>query len=166
MLSGSTWTTLPSVAASLTYRWMIRANVVAPQLHYNILEDGEVIASNVEGTEYVVYSYDPSACYQVSTICENGMESNPSECSSVGINDVENNSTFEVYPNPVHETVNVSTTMDVQKVEVLNYLGQVIFSQNITNNNFSLNVANYADGVYFIRISGNDGIATQKLIKK
>ena len=166
MLSGSTWTTLPSVASSLTYRWMIRANVVAPQLHYNILEDGEVIASNVEGTEYIVYSYDPSACYQVSTICENGMESNPSECSSVGINDVENNSTFEVYPNPVHETVNVSTTMDVQKVEVLNYLGQVIFSQNTTNNNFSLNVANYADGVYFIRISGNDGIATQKLIKK
>ncbi len=56
--------------------------------------------------------------------------------------------------------------MDVQKVEIMNYLGQVIFSQNITNNNFTLNVANYADGVYFIRISGNDGIATQKLVKK
>ena len=91
----------------------------------------------------------------------------PSTCAiAVGIDNVNSTTSFEVYPNPAHETVNVSTTMDVQKVEIMNYLGQVIFSQNTTNNNFTLNVANYADGVYFIRLSGNDGIATQKLIKK
>lgn len=166
MLASGTWTNLPTIAESLTYNWQIRATVVAPDLHYNILEDDEIIANNISGTEYVVASYDPSACYQVATVCENGMVSNPSDCISVGINNVDNNTTFEVYPNPAHETVNVTTTMDVQKVEVLNYLGQVIYSQNTTNNNFTLNVANYADGVYFIRLSGNDGIATQKLIKK
>lgn len=147
--------------------WAIKANAIAPSLQYNILEDGMVIASGVEDAEYTISPFSTSSCYQVVTICENGEVSNPSSCATiVAINDVNNNNSFEVYPNPAHETVNVSTTMDIQKVEIMNYLGQVIFSQNTTNNNFTLNVANYADGVYFIRISGNDGIATQKLIKK
>ena len=147
---------------------MVKALVQAPDLSYNVLADGTPIATDIEESEYVVSPYDPTACYQVTTICENGQISDPSACATAasGINDVNNSTSFEVYPNPAHETVNVSTTMDVQKVEIMNYLGQVIFSQNTTNNNFTLNVANYADGVYFIRLSGNDGIATQKLIKK
>ena len=167
MYFNSDWGTLLEASSSLNYNWAIRANVVAPDYHYNVLEDGMVIASNISDAEYIVSPYDPTACYQVQTICENGQISANSSCATgVGIDNVESNLTFTVYPNPAHETVNVSTTMDVQKVEVLNYLGQVIFSQNTTNNNFTLNVANYADGVYFIRLSGNDGIATQKLIKK
>lgn len=166
MYFNSGWGNLTSAGVA-GYNWMIRANVVAPDLHYNVLADGMVIASNLDEATYVVSPYDPNTCYQVVTICENGQLSSPSECAEiVGINDVNASNSFEVYPNPAHETVNVSTTMDVQKVEVMNYLGQVIFSQNTTNNNFTLNVSNYADGVYFIRISGNDGIATQKLIKK
>ena len=166
MYFNSEWSTLTGASASLVYNWMIRATVVAPDLHYNILEDGQVIASNLEEAEYVISPYSANSCYQVVTICENGEVSSPSECA-VGINDVySNNASFEVYPNPAHETVTVSTTMNAQKVEVLNYLGQVIYSHNVTGNNFTLNVANYADGVYFIRLTGDEGIATQKLIKK
>ena len=166
MYFNSNWSNL-TTAGVAGYNWMIRANVVAPDYHYIVLEDGIEIASGIDDAEYVVSPYDINACYQVQTICENGQISANSACAQPdAINNVESNLSFEVYPNPAHETVNVSTTMDVQKVEIMNYLGQVIFSQNTTNNNFTLNVANYADGVYFIRLSGNDGIATQKLIKK
>ena len=162
----SSWTTLYSAGGGdLNYNWMIRANVVAPNLTYNVLEDGQVIASNLTDAEYIVNPFSANSCYQVVTICENGEISAPSECA-VGINDVDNVASFEVYPNPAHETVTVSTTMNAQKVEVMNYLGQVIYSKNVTGNNFTLNVANYADGVYFIRLTGDEGIATQKLIKK
>ena len=167
MYFNSDWGTLLEASSTLNYNWAIRANVVAPDYHYVVLEDGIEIASGLEDATYVVSPYDPTACYQVQTICENGQISSNSACATPNaINNVESNLSFEVYPNPAHETVNVSTSMDVQKVEIMNYLGQVIFSQNTTNNNFTLNVANYADGVYFIRLSGNDGIATQKLIKK
>jgi hypothetical protein len=149
------------------YCWMIHANVVAPELTYNILEDDEVIAYNVTGAEYTINPFNENYCYQVQTICENGMVSSRSECArEVGINDVDGNASFEVYPNPAHETVTVSTTMNAQKVEILNYLGQVIYSHNVNSNNFTLNVANYADGVYFIRLTSDEGIATQKLIKQ
>lgn len=168
MMHYGDWFALSSIQnGAFNYNWMVRANVVAPDYHYVVLEDGAEIATDIEDAEYIVSPYNPNACYQVQTICENGQVSMPSTCAiAVGIDNVNSTTSFEVYPNPAHETVNVSTTMDVQKVEIMNYLGQVIFSQNTTNNNFTLNVANYADGVYFIRLSGNDGIATQKLIKK
>lgn len=150
--------------------FMIRADVNAPDVTYSVYEDGILIASELSGEDiyengYVVSPYDPTACYQIRTTCENGEVSNVSECA-VGINDVDNVTSFEVYPNPAHETVTVSTTMNAQKVEVLNYLGQVIYSHNVSGNTFTLNVANYADGVYFIRLTGDEGIATQKLIKR
>jgi hypothetical protein len=166
MYFNSDWGTLLEAGSTLNFNWMIRATAIAPDLHYSVLEDGVVIASNLDVAEYVVSPYDLNSCYQVVTTCENGETSNPSSCA-VGINDVyANNASFEVYPNPAHETVTVSTSMNAQKVEVLNYLGQVIYSHNVTGNNFTLNVSNYADGVYFIRLTGDEGIATQKLIKK
>lgn len=167
MFFNNSWTTL--LGAGLDGNWLIRANVVAPELSYTILEDGVPVANNIQESEYILSPFDYNACYQVTTTCENGEVSSPSDCvypSGIGINNVNDAATFEVYPNPAHESVTVSTSMNAQKVEVLNYLGQVIYSSSVSSNNFTLNVANYADGVYFIRLSGDEGIATQKLIKK
>ena len=167
MFFNNSWTTL--LGAGLDGNWLIRANVVAPELSYTILEDGIPVANNIQESEYILSPFDYNACYQVTTTCENGEVSSPSDCvypSGIGINNVNDAASFEVYPNPAHESVTVSTSMNAQKVEVLNYLGQVIYSSSVSSNNFTLNVANYADGVYFIRLSGDEGIATQKLIKK
>lgn len=168
MVLNGEWATLADASASLAgYDWMIRATCEAPGYKYRVLQDGEVIADNLEEAEYIISGYDPSACYKVVTICENGQLSEASSCAhEVAIADVDNAASFSVYPNPASEVVTVSSSMKAQKVEILNYLGQVIYAQEVQNDIFTLNVANYADGVYFIRLTGNEGVATQKLIKK
>lgn len=159
------WTTLSQ--ANLDGDWLIRATTVAPELSYTVLEDGNPIATDIEGGEYIVDNYDPNACYQVVTTCENGEVSEPSECASPrSIANIDNAISFSVYPNPATEVVTVATSQKAQKVEILNYLGQVIYAQEVQNDTFTLNVANYADGVYFIRLTGEEGVSTQKLIKK
>ncbi len=160
------WTTL--LQEGLDGDWLIHGICVAPDLTYTVLEDGTPIATDIEDAEYIVDNYDPSACYQVQTTCENGQVSEPSECAQPGtsIADIDNAIAFSVYPNPATEVVTVATSQKAQKVEILNYLGQVIFAQAVQNNTFTLNVANYADGVYFIRLTGEEGVSTQKLIKK
>lgn len=60
---------------------MVKAQVQAPDLSYTVLADGTPIASGIEESEYVVSPYDPTACYQVTTTCENGQVSNPSNCA-------------------------------------------------------------------------------------
>lgn len=159
------WTTLSQ--AGLDGDWLIRATTVAPELSYTVLKDGNPIATDIEGGEYIVDNYDPNACYQVVTTCENGEVSEPSECASPrSIANIDNAISFSVYPNPATEVVTVATSQKAQKVEILNYLGQVIFAQAVQDNTFTLNVANYANGVYFIRLTGEDGVSTQKLVKK
>lgn len=165
MYFNGSWTTLSQ--AGLDGDWLIHATTVAPELTYSVFEDGELIESGIEGGEYIVDNYDPNACYQVMTTCENGQTSELSECARpVSIANIDNAISFSVYPNPATEVVTVATSQKAQKVEILNYLGQVIFAQAVQDNTFTLNVANYANGVYFIRLTGEDGVSTQKLVKK
>lgn len=166
--SSGEWLTLSGVAASLRYNWAIRANVVPPTVTYSVYQDGELLEDGITDPEYVVSPYDVTSCYTISTTCENGEESEETACvTEVSINNVESaNASFDVYPNPATEVVTVSSTLNAKEVQILNYLGQVIYTQSVSNNVFTLNVANYADGVYFIRLLGDDTIATQKLIKK
>lgn len=147
---------------------IIEAKTIAPDLSYNVLAGSIELAHGLEENTYTVNPYIPGTCYRVTTICENGEVSVTSDCATeaVGIDNVDNATTFEVYPNPAHETVTVSSNMNAYQAEVLNYLGQVIYTQSVSSDTFTLNVANYADGVYFIRLTSNDGIATQKLIKR
>lgn len=166
MYFNGAWTTLSQ--AGLDGDWLIHGICVAPELTYTVLEDGTPIATDIEEAEYIVDNYDPNACYQVQTTCENGQVSEPSECAHPGtsIANIDNAIAFSVYPNPATEVVTVATSQKAQKVEILNYLGQVIYAQAVQNDTFTLNVANYADGVYFIRLTGEEGVSTQKLIKK
>lgn len=166
--SSDEWTSLSNLSASLRYNWAIKANVVPPVVTYAVYEDGELIDDGITDPEYVVSPYDLSACYTIATTCENGEISDQSDCvTPVSIENVESEvASFEVYPNPATEVVTVSSSLNAKEVQVLNYLGQVIYTQTVSSNVFTLNVANYADGVYFIRLVGDDTIATQKLVKK
>ena len=81
MYTNNTWTTLYEVNSLLNYNWMIRANVVAPDLSYTVLQDGMPVASNLENARYVMSPYNMNSCYQVTATCENGQVSNYSACA-------------------------------------------------------------------------------------
>ncbi len=80
-----------------------------------------------------------------------------------GVVEVEKNH-VSIYPNPVQEVLNVSAT-GFDKVEIVNFLGQVIYQNQVTNNNFQINTADFSDGVYFVRLIGENTV-TKKFIKK
>ena len=72
--------------SGLNYNWMIRATVVPNGLTYNVLANGQLVASNVTNTHYLVSPYIPQTegvCYQVVTNCVNGRTSDTSACATV-----------------------------------------------------------------------------------
>jgi serine protease AprX len=81
---------------------------------------------------------------------------------------------FEVYPNPVTDTVVVSPihpdTVSSCFVELVNPLGQVISSKNVDfswyNRNFQSNLTGLSPGVYFIRVLQNDKKYVFKVVKQ
>ncbi len=73
-------------------------------------------------------------------------------------------SEVSIYPNPATSVLNVDAA-GYNQVEVINMLGQVVYSNSISNN-AQINVSDLNNGVYFVRLSGANGTTTQKFIKK
>lgn len=72
-----------------------------------------------------------------------------------------NSERINLYPNPTSDFVNIEIVdMDFQQVKlsIFNNLGQQVYAQNINENKSELqiNVANWSDGVYFIKIENDN----------
>lgn len=76
----------------------------------------------------------------------------------------ENSTSLSIYPNPATTVLNVEAE-GFSTIEMVNVLGQVVYSANATSN-MQINVSNLDNGVYFVRLNGANGTATQKFIKK
>jgi Secretion system C-terminal sorting domain/GEVED domain/MAM domain, meprin/A5/mu/Fibronectin type III domain/CUB domain len=89
----------------------------------------------------------------------------------LGINPVSENVNLNVYPNPNKGlfTLNVNT-IDVNELEikVMNIHGQVVFIKNnfdnISNVNEQIDLSSNANGIYFVTVTSDKGIATHKVI--
>lgn len=81
----------------------------------------------------------------------------------LGIN--ENSSiSFKLFPNPVKNFLEITTSNDVSKIEIFNNLGQKILFKL---NSQIIDVSNIYEGIYFIKITTlNGNILTRKFIKE
>ena len=82
---------------------------------------------------------------------------------AVGINDL-TNSSLSLYPNPANDVVNVVSTNDIKTIEVLNYIGQAIYTnKDINLKSLQFNVSSFQSGVYFVKVTTVSGIKTTKI---
>jgi Secretion system C-terminal sorting domain len=59
---------------------------------------------------------------------------------------------IRIAPNPMQEQVTISADFDIEKVEITNAMGQILFSQNVANQSITINTVAFAKGVYFAKI--------------
>lgn len=87
-----------------------------------------------------------------------------------GINEVENNYSVSLYPNPTSEsaTLSVKGLNEQATIIVTDQQGRVISTSTLTSGqeNSVINTDNLASGVYYIRIQTTNSVRTEKLIKK
>ncbi|HMR47391.1 MAG TPA: M14 family zinc carboxypeptidase [Bacteroidia bacterium] len=82
--------------------------------------------------------------------------------SGVGINNLENN-TFNMYPNPATDLVRIETGGNAENIFVVNALGQLVFTGilNAKQQYYDLNSADFAAGVYVVKIKYRSGAVAQ-----
>lgn len=80
-----------------------------------------------------------------------------------GIND-NTVANVNVYPNPAQEIVNVVSDREMTSVSVVNTLGQVVYTADVNGKNYKLNVANFNNGIYFIRIITENGTINKQIL--
>ncbi len=82
-----------------------------------------------------------------------------------GINELANTN-FSVYPNPATDNILVNNVVKGSTLEVVNALGQVVYSEVISNTKSNVNVANFNNGLYMIRITNGNEVITNTFVKQ
>jgi hypothetical protein len=151
--------------------------------------DSVVIGNNA--SEAALFNWQPSAGLSC-TNCPNPKASptitttytvTKTQCKSVttdvitisvsptGINELNINNAFTLQPNPTNGVLRISTSLDVTQtlndknvtIQLLNSLGQILLSETVNDTTHQLNLQNFAEGIYFVKVSYANG---QSVIKK
>lgn len=130
---------------------------VAPNSVISIDADGEVTAL-AEGTVQVKATSvaDPSL-FTTIDITVSG---------TVNI-DEEQEIVTRIYPNPVIDNLTIEANSPITSIELWDASGKTVFSEkgeDIATK--SISVADLAQGVYFVKVSTEKGVETQKVVKK
>lgn len=113
----------------------------------------------------VAHEFDEAGTYEVCvSVISNGVtytkcDSVTVTCDTLNAGIVNLNSiAFSVYPNPSSSVVIVKATNDASKVKMYNAVGALVMEQSITAGQATLQVAELAKGLYFIRLEDKNGV--------
>ena len=73
---------------------------------------------------------------------------------------------FNYYPNPVKEKLNMTAQEEISSVEVYNILGQQVKTMRPSQLNASLDLTSLSSGTYMVRARVNDKIGSFKVVKE
>lgn len=71
----------------------------------------------------------------------------------------------KAYPNPFSDRLTLTSNAIIEKVEVYNASGQLLFAQQTNTSMVELNMNAYESGVYFIRLTGGEGSTMVTAVK-
>jgi len=71
---------------------------------------------------------------------------------------------INIYPNPAENEINFSSSVEITKIEILNLLGQIIYTKDIKSTNAKIDVSNITKGNYIAKTYTKKGVKINKLI--
>lgn len=129
---------------------------------YDAPSGGNVLSGTTTIADGVTYY-----ATQTVTGCEStrlGITMNLGSCLNIQDFDA---TALKVYPNPVTDILHIAYDATIAKVEVINLLGQVMYTSAKESNEITINMQSYAVATYLVRIYDSNGkVKVVKVIKK
>ena len=83
----------------------------------------------------------------------------------LGVHDAQQQ--VSIYPNPTSGNVTLDLSgLNAKTVELFSMNGQLLNTVVPTDETMTLSLSQYAAGIYFVRIHSDNGVTTQKIVKK
>ena len=156
---------------SIAISWNNDANVNSWNIQYRPV--GGTLASATSTTNsYTITGLTPETEYQIQVQADCG-DGNVSDwtaaISATTTTGIENHllNNISLYPNPAKEYIDVRVDeFNVSNLEVYDVYGKLINTVNVIDNPTRINVSNLAAGMYFVRVTTEEGVATKSFVKK
>ena len=71
-----------------------------------------------------------------------------------------------MYPNPASHTVSVTANSMIKSIQTFDIQGRIINTNLINDTKTNLDISNYSDGIYLVKITTEKGFKIQKIIKE
>lgn len=71
-----------------------------------------------------------------------------------------------IYPNPTNTIVNIKCDNTIKSIELYDVQGRVLITKMVSDYNAILDISNKSNGIYFLKITSENGIKVEKLIKE
>jgi hypothetical protein len=85
-------------------------------------------------------------------------------CSVLSINEIAEQISATVYPNPNNGYFTLILSDDKGRVEIYNLLGEKIYQSDLTNQKFDIDLSNKTKGIYFAKIYSGQKMKTEKIV--
>jgi len=82
-----------------------------------------------------------------------------------------NNTAFEiddsitVYPNPAKNQITVNAKNTINSMQLFDVQGRIINTSLVNDRKLDFDISSYSNGIYFLKVTTDKGIKTQKIIK-
>lgn len=83
---------------------------------------------------------------------------------TTSVDTIEDYLSFEVFPNPANEFVNISNPPKNATLRILDLTGKIMHEQLMLNDFESVNISGFTNGIYLVQIENNGSISNKKLI--
>jgi poly(3-hydroxybutyrate) depolymerase len=107
-----------------------------------------------------------NAAEAISQFCLSYSLSIPGTCAVALANDnFETANNFKLYPNPVDNVLNINSKSMIDKLEIYDLNGRLLFETKQKENNLSLDLSFLATGIYNLKIINSENSSSRKIIK-
>jgi len=89
----------------------------------------------------------------------------PVTCTTLANSNFENG-TIAYFPNPVNDILNITNLKTTATIEIINAIGQQIYSKRITTKDTQIEMSTLTNGIYFVKVTSENQIQTFKVIKR
>ncbi|MGB0933092.1 MAG: LamG-like jellyroll fold domain-containing protein [Lishizhenia sp.] len=138
---------IDSPQTGAVYQWYLDGMSIAG-------ETGICYTASVNGDYYVLAT--TGSCFDESEI---------TTVDFVSLTEVESIA-LTVYPNPTNNFITIESSSELERISLLNELGQVIHTTEVEGKEVNLDITEYEKGSYFLKIETEKGTSTKSFIKQ
>ena len=73
---------------------------------------------------------------------------------------------MKIFPNPNTGEFFIQSTSLISRIEIFDVRGNLLLSKEIRSENKSINISELANGLYFVKASGENGSSLIKILKE
>lgn len=86
--------------------------------------------------------------------------------ATLGINNPNVDAAISIYPNPVKEVVTIRSASQIRSIQLYDVQGRLLQTMVIDTNEYQFNLSERKTGIYFVKITSDNGSKIEKIIKE